>query len=143
MKPNSIKPKKMKIPAIKIPCDECAISVGQVVVDGEITDPGTPYYVHEGESVEMMPVITVREVMQLSKLQQAATETGSLGESLSELCEELSHRIVSWDWTDLAGEPLEQPYQKPEVLKGLSSDELLWLVNAASGQETAEDRKKE
>ena len=142
MKPN-IKPKKLKIPAIKIPSDQCAINVGQVIVDGEVTDPGTAYYVHEGETVEMMPVLTVREVMQLSKLQLAATDTGSLGESLNELCQELSHRIVSWDWTDLSGEPLEQPYQRPDVLVGLSSDELLWLVNAASGQETAEDRKKD
>ena len=142
MKPN-IKPKKLKIPAIKIRCDECAINVGQVVVDGEITDPGTAYYVHEGETVEMMPVITVREVMQLSRLQLAATETGSLGESLNELCQELSHRIIAWDWTDLSGEPLEQPFNRPDVMVGLSSDELLWLVNAASGQETAEDRKKD
>ena len=142
MKPN-IKPKKLKIPAIKIPSDQCAINVGQVIVDGEVTDPGTAYYVHEGETVEMMPVLTVREVMQLSKLQLAATDTGSLGESLNELCQELSHRIIAWDWTDLSGEPLEQPFKRPDVLVGLSSDELLWLVNAASGQETAEDRKKE
>ena len=141
MKPKA-KKGKFKIPAIRVSADDCAINVGQVIEDGEVVDAGTPYYVHEDEWVELTPVITVREVMQLSKLQQAASDTNNLGENLTMLCNELSKRVIAWNWTDLAGDALDQPYNRPDVLEGLSSDELLWLVNAASNQETTQDRKK-
>jgi len=75
-------------------------------------------------------------------LQQAASDTNNLGENLTMLCNELSKRVIAWNWTDLAGDAIDQPYNRPDVLEGLSSDELLWLVNAASNQETAQDRKK-
>ena len=80
--------------------------------------------------------------MQLSRLQRGSEDTGGLGESLSQLCRELSRRLIKWNWTDLMGEPMEQPYNRPDVIEELSSDELLWLVNAATGQEVAEARKK-
>ena len=134
---------KPKIPTQKVLSDACAINVGQVVEDGEITSPGTPYYVHEGEWVEVMPVMTVREVMHLSRLQNIAGESGTLGQSLTDLCKELSRRIIKWNWTNLMGEKLEQPYNRPDVLEGLSSEELLWLVNASGGGEGAEERKKD
>ena len=57
---------KPKIPTVKVPSDECAISIGQIIEDGEIVEPGTPHYVHIGEWVEIMPVMAVKEVMQLS-----------------------------------------------------------------------------
>ena len=134
---------KPKIPTKMVMSDECAINVGQVVEDGEITNPGIPYYVHEGECVEMLPVITVSEVMQISRLQNAGGDTSALGDSLAELCKELSKRIVSWDWTNLMGEPMEQPYNRPDVLEGLSSEELMWLMTAAGAGEPADARKKD
>ena len=134
---------KPKIPAIKVKSDECAINVGQVIEDGEIVNPGTPYYVHEGEWVELLPVITVKEVMHISKLQSAANgETENLGENLTNLCKELSRRLISWNWTNLVGEPLEQPFNRPDVLEELSSEELMWLMGATSTQESADARKK-
>ena len=134
---------KPKIPTQKVLSDACAINVGQVVEDGEITSPGTPYYVHEGEWVEVMPVMTVREVMNLSRLQNNSGEGSTLGQSLTDLCQELSRRVIKWNWTNLMGEKLEQPYNRPDVLEGLSSEELLWLVNATGGGEGAEERKKD
>ena len=133
---------KPKIPTIKISSDGCAINVGQVIEDGEVTSPGVPHYVHIGEWVEIMPVMAVREVMQLSRLQRSSDDTGGLGDNLSRLCEELSKRLIQWNWTDLMGEPMEQPYSRPDVIEELSSDELLWLVNAATGQEAPAVRKK-
>ena len=134
---------KPKIPAIKVKSDECAINVGQVIEDGEIVNPGTPYYVHEGEWVELLPVITVKEVMHISKLQSAANgETENLGENLTNLCKELSRRLIAWNWTNLVGEPLEQPFNRPDVLEELSSEELMWLMGATSTQESADARKK-
>jgi hypothetical protein len=134
---------KPKIPTQKVLSDACAINVGQVVEDGEITSPGTPYYVHEGEWVEVMPVMTVREVMNLSRLQNNSGEGSTLGQSLTDLCQELSRRVIKWNWTNLMGEKMEQPYNRPDVLEGLSSEELLWLVNATGGGEGAEERKKD
>jgi len=138
-----MKSKKMKIPATKVLSDECFISTGQVIEDGEIIDAGTPYYVHQGEWVEVMPVLTVKEVMQLSRLQNGSNNPEALGDNLTALCVELSHRLVAWNWTDLMGEPMEQPFNRPDVLEGLSSDELMWLVSATSGSETADARKKD
>ena len=134
---------KPKIPTVKVPSDECAISIGQIIEDGEITEAGTPHYVHIGEWVEIMPVMAVKEVMQLSRLQRGSDDPSGLGESLSQLCKELSKRIIAWNWTDLVGQPMEQPYNRPDVLEELASDELLWLVNASGVQEGADARKKD
>ena len=133
---------KPKIPTIKVISDDCAINIGQVIEDGEITNPGIPHYVHIGEWVEIMPVMAVKEVMQLSRLQRGSENPEGLGESLAELCKELSKRIIKWNWTDLVGDLIDQPYKRPEILEELSADELLWLVNAAGGQEVPETRKK-
>ena len=134
---------KPKIPTQKVLSDACAINVGQVVEDGEITSPGVPYYVHEGEWVEVMPVMTVREVMNLSRLQNNSGEGSTLGQSLTDLCQELSRRVIKWNWTNLMGEKMEQPYNRPDILENLSADELLWLVNATSEQEKPEARLKD
>ena len=133
---------KPKIPTVKVPSDECSINIGQVIEDGEVVEAGTPHYVHIGEWVEIMPVMAVKEVMQLSRLQRGSDDPSGLGESLSQLCIELSKRIIAWNWTDLVGEPMEQPYNRPDVIEELSSDELLWLVNASGVQEGTDTRKK-
>ena len=140
-----MKPKAntLKIPPRRVAADDCAINIGQVIQDGAITAPGTPHYIHVGEWVDVMPVLTVREVMHLSRLQRGADNADGLGESLSQLCQELARRLFAWNWTGLAGEELEQPHHRPDVLEGLSADELLWLVNATTDQETPAARGKD
>tara|TARA_Y100000310_G_scaffold66586_1_gene61910 strand:+ start:653 stop:1123 length:471 start_codon:yes stop_codon:yes gene_type:complete len=133
---------KPKIPAVKVNSDECFLSVGQVIEDGEIIDPGKPHYVHKGEWVEILPVMTVKEVMQISKLQNAGDDAAGLGDNLTQLCVELSRRVIAWNWTDLMGEKLEQPYRRPDVLEQLSSEELMWLMTATGSQESSDERKK-
>ena len=140
---SKIKSGKPKIPAMRISSDDCAISIGQVIEDGEIINAGTPYYVHEGEWVEIIPVITIKEVMQLSNLQKASDDPQALGTNLTMLCRELARRVISWNWTDLMGYAIEQPYNRPDILEGLSSEELLWLVNATTSQESPDERKKD
>ena len=134
---------KPKIPAQKVLSDDCSISIGQVVEDGEIVQQGTPHFVHKGEWVEILPVMTVKEVMQISRLQNAGTDGTQLGENLTDLCKELARRVISWNWTDLMGEPMEQPYNRPDILEELSSEELMWLMSATSGGESADARKKD
>ena len=41
------------------------------------------------------------------------------------------------------GEKMEQPYNRPDVLERLASEELMWLMSAASSQESADERKKD
>ena len=134
---------KPKIPAIKVLSDECAINIGQVIEDGEITNPGTPHYVHVGEWVEVLPVMSVREVMNISQLQASTGDSSKLGENLSSLCNELARRIIGWNWTDIMGEPMEQPYNRADILEGLSSEELMWLMTATGSGEPADARKKD
>ena len=134
---------KPKIPAVKVLSDDCAINIGQVIEDGEITSPGTPHYVHVGEWVEVLPVMSVREVMNISQLQASTGDSSKLGESLSALCNELARRIIGWNWTDIMGEPMDQPYNRADVLEGLSSEELMWLMTATGSGEPADARKKD
>jgi len=133
---------KPKIPASRIKSDECAINIGQVVEDGEVINAGVPHYIHQGEWVDILPVMTVKEVVNLSRLQVSGSDPGVLGQNFTELCRELSRRIIGWNWTDLMGNDLEQPYDRPDVLEQLSSDELLWLVSATTNQESPDERKK-
>ena len=118
-----MKPKgKLKIPAMRVSSDECSITVGQVMEDGEITVPGVRHFVHVDEWVEMMPVLAVKEVVQLSRLQRGSDDAGALGENLSQLCQELSKRVLAWNWTGMMGEPLPQPYNRPDILEDLSAE---------------------
>ena len=134
---------KPKIPAVKVLSDECVINVGQVIEDGEITNPGTPHYVHKGEWVEVLPVMSVRAVMNISRLQASTGDSSQLGENLTALCNELARRIISWNWTDIMGEPMEQPYNRADVLEALTSEELMWLMTATGSGESADARKKD
>ena len=67
---------------MRVNADDCAIHIGQIIEDGEVTDTGTPHYIHEGEWVEILPVMTVREVMQISRLQNSTGDSSTLGENL-------------------------------------------------------------
>ena len=134
---------KPKIPAVRVDSDECSINIGQVIEDGEITNPGIPHYVHKGEWVEVLPVMSVREVMNISRLQASVGDSSQLGENLTALCDELARRIISWNWTDIMGEPMEQPYKRADVLEALTSEELMWLMSAAGSGESADARKKD
>ena len=43
----------------------------------------------------------------------------------------------------MMGEEMEQPYKRPDVLEGLASEELMWLMSAAAQQESPDERKKD
>ena len=113
---------KPKIPAQKVLSDDCSISTGQVIEDGEIIDAGTPHFILQGEWVEVLPVMTVKEVMQISRLQNAGNDGTELGENLTELCRQLSRRVIAWNWTNMMGEVMEQPFNRPDILEGLTSE---------------------
>ena len=122
-----------KIPPARIQSDDCAVYVGREIVDGEITNQGTPYYVHAGEWVELHPCRSLKEIMALSSVAAASTD------GLHVLCAQLAKRLVAWDWTGMDGEPLPPP--SVDVLEELTDDEVMWLLSAAQGAETSVERK--
>jgi hypothetical protein len=126
-----------KIPPMTVKSDDCMVYVGRVVVGGEITQPGTAYPVHVGESIQIIPTQNLREMILLTELGDASLRTA---DTLKELCTEISKRIISWDWTDMRGEKMADPTD-PKTLEMLTDDELAWLVATAQGVETQEERK--
>ncbi len=147
---------KSKLPTVRVPSDDCTISVGQVIRDGVVVEPGTEYRVHEGEWIEVLPIRTTAEWVAIAKItsgrapvegvsDEAAEEAAkevlqSLGQTFDTLCLELSRRVVAWNWTGLMHEELEQPYNRPDVIAGLTNEEVMWLIGAAQG-DTQDQRK--
>jgi len=133
-----VKATKWKIPPMRVESDDCAIYIGRVIEDGEITDDGTPHHVHVGEWVELLPCRSLAEIMALAEV-GAAAQSGA--GSIRTLCQELSKRVTGWNWTGMDSEPLPQPYENPLVLESLTDDELMWVLSAAQGKETTATRK--
>ena len=127
-----------KIPPDRVKSDDCAVYIGRVVNDGEITEAGTPYHVHKGEWVDVLPCRSLAEMMAVSAI---AADALSGVASLRQICTELSKRVVGWNWTGMDSQPLAQPFGNPELLETLTDDEVLWLLGAAKGDETQEERK--
>lgn len=132
----------MKIPAKKVASDDCVVYVGREISEGAVVNPGEPYRVHEGEWVEIIPIGTVKQTLDLLKMTAAVRteKPEELEEPLEELCSELATRIIDWNWTDMVGKRLPKPHNNPDAIKAVSEDELLWLITAVRG-ETAGERK--
>lgn len=138
----------LKIPLRRVMADDCAIVLGRVILDGQITKPGTPYYVHQGEWVDFMPVQSVEDMVMAIRTLSIAKDGGEetpimIADRISAWCDRLAHSVIMWNWTGLAGEPLPQPYGRPDVLMGLSNDELIWIINQAQAMETPVERKND
>jgi len=130
---------KWKIPPTRVESDDCVVYVGRVIEGGEIKSAGTAYHVHEGEWVDLLPCRSLAEIMALADVATAALNGA---ESIRTLCQELSQRIISWNWTGMEkGAVLPQPHNDPGVLERLTDDELMWLIAAAQGKETEAARK--
>ena len=141
---------KPKIPLKKVPADDCVVYVGRVHDKaGEIVVPGEPIQPHVGEWVELIPLQSVGQIMALSRCAALAAGAGesttpkellAMDGAFDDLCRGLAQRVVSWNWTDLMSEPLEQPYRRPDIIKALTSEEIMWLRQAVEG-ETPVERK--
>ncbi len=134
---------KFKIPPIRVPSDDCVVFIGRKIKDGAITDPGKSYQVHQGEWVEVTRVTSIAQYLNLLDLKNLSVEdTAKVSLNFEELCKTLSKSVTAWNWTGNDSEPLEQPYKHSEIIKGLTADEILWLVTAVAG-ETAGERKND
>ena len=140
MTANATKDAAPKIPPKRVKTDDCEIHPDQVIVDGQIVDRGEGYFTHVGEWVELIPLITVGELISVGRMQDNdddETQVLVIAHEFEALCEKLSKRIWAWNWTDMMGRPFEQPFERPDVLANLSSEELVYLVGiTGSSQET-------
>lgn len=145
---------RRKIPPQRVDCSDCVVYVGRVVKEDKIVKEGTPYRLHEGGWVDVIPVSNMREFLAISKLGAgmsemgkdivgAAVAAGLAEQALDDLCDVLAERVIDWDWTDNDYNPLPSPHKNPSVFRDLiSSEELLWLVGAIQG-ETEGQRKND
>ena len=125
-----------------MPSDDCVVYVGRVIRDGEIVDAGEPYKVHEGEWIDIVPVTTIQQTIALRGLQEAASKGNETEaeKNIDILCKTLADNLTDWSWTDNKGNPLPNPFEKPEILMSLTEDELAYLLTALAG-ETPGERK--
>ena len=136
-----------KIPLRRVDSDTCAVMVGQVIAGDTIINPGNPYYVHQGEWVEYLPVMSMGNMMDLMKTDwpsgdPAAPDTQqAMWARITARCEWLAQRLLAWNWTDLMGNPLPQPYQRLDVLMMLTNDELVWLISQSQSFESVAEQK--
>ena len=128
-----------KIPVRTVKSDACVIHIGRIIKDGDVEDEGKAYQVHKGESIKVLPIMSVRQYIAWNKMMGSLTDPAKLEEALDSICLELSNKVVDWDWTDLNGEPLPKPYHNPDVFKQLAEEEIVWLSSALV--ETPEQRK--
>ena len=126
--------KNFKIPTNKIDSSDCIVHIGQVIKDGEIVDAGKPYTIHENEWVQLLPVMTMKESFALMKIANMDDTSSNADDSLNEVCQALSNRIVDWNWTGIDGELLPKPHKNPEVFKNLLNEELIYLITASMGE---------
>lgn len=129
-----MKEKEFKIPPKRIPSDDCMVTIGRVISDGQIKEPGQQYAIHKDEWVEVIPIGSMASYIALIQISQAASERA---DALDTLCEQLSERIVNWNWTDLSGTSLPKPYKNKKAFYNLGEDEILWLITAIQGETSA------
>lgn len=125
---------------VEVPSDDCVVTI-----DGEQYTP------HEGESVWLIPGLSVGAINAINSFTAIGTQMeAARGEpdeyrrqaaladqALQGLCRALAPRIVRWNWTDAAGRPLPQPDGTPQRLQALESEEVAWLLAACQGETPA------
>tara|TARA_Y100000310_G_scaffold345131_1_gene462058 strand:+ start:2924 stop:3370 length:447 start_codon:yes stop_codon:yes gene_type:complete len=136
---------KPKIPTKKVDSSGCVINIGRKIVGGRVVEEGTAYPIHKGEWVEILPVTSIGEYIEYSKLlggnwdDLAADDKAdhlremgaTVNQAFDKMVHEVSKRVYDWDWTDLRGDPLPKPHNNPQVIAALSVDEVIWLMSQA------------
>lgn len=134
----------LKIPSRRIASDDCIVHVGRQIdlESKQIISEGTPYAVHEGEWVEILPIGSIRKYLALMQLTQSVQnqDPTTLESALDRLCHEIAERVLDWNWTGMDGQPLPKPYRNVEVMRGLCEDELIWLAMATQGESAGEKK---
>lgn len=129
-----------KIPVETILSDDCEITIGRVIVDGEVVEEGTKIAVHLGESVDVMRIPSMRAWMALGRIDTegldptAPSTLRTMEGGFDDIASDIARRITAWTWTDMGGEPLPAPYKNVDVIRALEVDELFYLMNVIAGE---------
>ena len=116
--------------SVRVPSDDFVVEIG-----------GQPFHTHEGEWVEVLPQMSVRDMQQMQRLNRVDVELDALagedgGEdavlalldaTYADVCRTLAARITDWTWTDDAGRPLPKPDGTAEPFRCLTPRELMYL----------------
>lgn len=131
-----------KAPAKRMPSDDLAIE-----------QDGIEYRPHEGEWVDVLPGYTVGDLQDVTRWEKLMDDRQAIGDDepeamvawmgraeavLGDMSRSIDRRLVGWSWTDGRGRPLPEP--SPEVIAGLTWDELSYLMRIVRGQAET-DRK--
>ena len=164
-KPTKAELARFKVPPVEIECSDYELWVGRELNDnGDAVVEGNRYTPHAGERIMIMPVGTMGSMFGLTNMlgPDDAEADGVLDEgddaasqavirdatqrrlkrqteAFEQIITTLARRVVWWDWTDLGGEPLPQPYRSPEALTGLDPSELFYLQRKLSGETAVEE----
>jgi len=159
-KPTKQQLARFKVPPIEVECSDYELWVGRELNDnGDAVVEGQRYTPHKGERILVMPVSTRGALFGLTRMTGPDDDEadGVLGEGddaasqavirdamqrrlarqaegFEQIITTLARRIVWWNWTDLGGEPLPQPYRNPEVLTGLEASEIFFLQRKLTGE---------
>ena len=140
----SLRGKGPKKPAARlVPSDDCVVTVD-----------GVEYHPHEGECIEVIPIAQLEDLRIMRELNgvrpqldtvkdepdQRAREIEILSKAFEIAVDVLGHRIVAWNWTDMAGNPMASPAEDPNVLRRLSFEEVFYLVDAIQGETPGEQK---
>lgn len=126
--------------SVRVPSDDFVVEIG-----------GEPFHTHEGEWVEVLPQMSVRDMQQMQRLNRVDVEIDALagedgGEdavlalldaTYADLCQTLAARIIDWTWTDDAGRPLPKPDGTAEPFRRLAPQELWYLVRVVRSDNPA------
>src|SRR5258706_12448897 len=111
---------RFKIPPRVIKSDDCSVTIGNKIEDGEVVDPGTEYFPHAGEYIWMLPVGNLQSFFDLGKFRKFGKIDASSGDDVFDQVEDMEVRfrrlaeprskvLVAWTWTDFGVDPLPQP----------------------------------
>ena len=120
-----------KIPSRKVNCSDCLV-----------VREGKECMLHVDEWIEVIEGGTIRQQLAMYDLRKEAAgenpDPDKMAQSLAQICQEVSIRVMAWNWTDLNGEPLPQPYRNPDVIASLRNEELAYLIKAVAGEAPGE-----
>jgi len=141
---------KPKIPLKRVDSSNCVVYVGRRIAGGKVVEAGTPYKVHEGEWVDILPVTSVGELIAFGEMAASSSKVtkekkllslgSKMGMAFESVVQRVAQRVYDWNWTDIEGKRLPNPHNNPDVIRSLSTDELVWLANQAE-YETEIERK--
>ncbi|MCH9011287.1 MAG: hypothetical protein IIC21_11730 [Chloroflexi bacterium] len=129
---------KKGLPIKRVPSDDCLLYPKKMFetdeggVPAQLKERGEGIAVHVGEWVEIVPMASMFQYLRLEKGSDLAFDA---------VCENLSKKIVRWNWTDILGDPYPQPFRNPAVLRTLEDDELVYLIKLLQTGETEGERK--